>query len=1334
MGQTLAGIAGAVVGFAIGGPAGAQIGFAVGSGAYSLLNPQQISGPKLSDTKVQISSYGAALGMVYGGWRKAGNVIWAADLQEVESTSSGKGGPEITTTSYTASFAVALAETEHEAVRRIWAGGKLIYDITDSDDGPGQAASAAFASYFTFYSGSEAQLPDPTLEAVFGAGNVPAFRGVCYMVFTDLPVGAYGNTLPQLQVELTNNEPAVDADEVLAPLTLGPWTGSEQPAHSLGDTTYSYPADGSLYQGPSLGAAVAAMQADKPWAATYIGYYTSTEDVLSPFSGAAAASLADGAGARFVYLAYNYEQPSVVVDGFGDGSTDLQWCTPLACEFDNAVMAQSFPPGVGTASVGHTGIARLFPGGETVGFPYGTVSGFDGFGANCTGCPPEGGLFPVSRGIRHVYIKAERALTPPAQTCEPGDPCLLGIAQIPGNSDYCINCDGDISQNLQYTVESGSFLQLQAADIGSFEVFAYPLGPLLRASDPLNTEAFWEAAALEAGVSGTYGVDYPVVMTEAAVAVGTNAEVAAGSILLADLVEDICLRTRRLTAEQLELSALNDVVLGYGIGKQASARANLEPLRQAFFFDLIESEGLIKAVKRGGAAVATIGPDDLGAGEDEPAPYLAQPVRTQEAELPATLVVAYVAAATDYQTGTQRERRITTASEQQLGVELPVVMTDLKAAEVAAVLMYDAWVGRTMRTWATTRAWCHLEPGDLVNLNDGTVTVLVRIVDKLEAGPVIEWLSVDEDVAAYTPNVSPALTAGGGSAIRFEGPTKLELFDSPILQDSDDNAGYYAAASGYRSEWSGGRVFRSPDGVSYSTLQDFNVAATLGYAQTVLGDWAGGNTVDETNTVTVRVHSGTLVSVTDAQLLAGANGALLGREVIQFRTATLVGAGVYTLSGLLRGRRGTEWATGTHAEDESFALIQTTGLKRIGMDASELDVEYIYKAVTFGQALADAAEKPFTNTGVGKKPFAPVDLRAGTLPGTQDIGVTWNRRSRLSGRLLSPVPLGEATEAYEIDVFDLGTDELLRTLPAVGPSLLYTAAQQGEDGVTQDTSLRFDVYQLSAVVGRGYGASIVASGARGALPQLVTFTLGGSFASGAGLYAVLGSDRYEYTSVGGDTDLAGISTSFAAVIDAATDYAAAAVGPVIMVSGPVSEAFPVSAGQLSGGSALVLRITQEAADVRPGAREQYYVGWGSSTTWFSPIGTTFTLRLRRTTDGLVLLYRAYAVRTDAFQARQAQFDVVNAFNASGDREAYDLAVSFNYLVETMVVFTPLAEPFDWEVEAYCTEPTIDGLVGRRGTGAEPIDAAQPQIITATVSGPVVTGRTYRLTLGGVAYD
>jgi hypothetical protein len=56
---------------------------------------------------------------------------------------------------------------------------------------------------FRFHPGSETQLPDPLIEAHVGEGRAPAHRGLCTIVFEDLPLADVGNRIPNLTAEVT---------------------------------------------------------------------------------------------------------------------------------------------------------------------------------------------------------------------------------------------------------------------------------------------------------------------------------------------------------------------------------------------------------------------------------------------------------------------------------------------------------------------------------------------------------------------------------------------------------------------------------------------------------------------------------------------------------------------------------------------------------------------------------------------------------------------------------------------------------------------------------------------------------------------------------------------------------------------------------------------------------------------------------------------------------------------------------------------------------------------------------------------------------------------------
>lgn len=171
--------------------AGAAIGRAVGSLAGRAIDASMMpanEGPRLKSLHVMESREGAGLPTVFGRMRVGGQIIWASQfLEKRKERSAGKGGPKYAEYSYSVSFAVALCQGPITRVDRIWANGAPI---------------ALAGLNWRLYHGDETQQPDPLIEAIEGNGNAPAYRGVAYIVFEDLPLDAYGNRLPQLSFEV----------------------------------------------------------------------------------------------------------------------------------------------------------------------------------------------------------------------------------------------------------------------------------------------------------------------------------------------------------------------------------------------------------------------------------------------------------------------------------------------------------------------------------------------------------------------------------------------------------------------------------------------------------------------------------------------------------------------------------------------------------------------------------------------------------------------------------------------------------------------------------------------------------------------------------------------------------------------------------------------------------------------------------------------------------------------------------------------------------------------------------------------------------------------------
>lgn len=194
------GITGAQIGGAIGALAGSYVDAAIAGGR----NVHR-EGSRLSDVNIQSSSEGATIPRIYGRCRVAGQLIWATRFKETATTtrtsSGGKGLPKTvvseTDYTYSISFAVGLCAGEITKIGRVWADGTLIN---------------LSAYTVRVYGGSETQDADPLIESIEGEDNVPAYRGLAYVVFEDMPLAEFGNRIPQLQFEIIRSIGAANPD------------------------------------------------------------------------------------------------------------------------------------------------------------------------------------------------------------------------------------------------------------------------------------------------------------------------------------------------------------------------------------------------------------------------------------------------------------------------------------------------------------------------------------------------------------------------------------------------------------------------------------------------------------------------------------------------------------------------------------------------------------------------------------------------------------------------------------------------------------------------------------------------------------------------------------------------------------------------------------------------------------------------------------------------------------------------------------------------------------------------------------------------------------------
>ncbi|MEC8573721.1 MAG: host specificity protein, partial [Pseudomonadota bacterium] len=217
-------VGGAVAGLssvAIGRALGATVGRAIDSRLFGA-GSEPVETGRVERFRLTHASDGQPVAQVFGRMRVGGQVIWASQFRETTTTTGGggKGGgarqPQVTSYSYDVSLAIAVCGGEITHVGRVWADGE---EVAPKD------------LNMTVYRGTMDQAPDPVMEAIEGAGQVPAYRGTAYVVMENLSLERFGNRVPQFSFEVLRAEQPdsssydLDLPQLVQGVALMPGTG-----------------------------------------------------------------------------------------------------------------------------------------------------------------------------------------------------------------------------------------------------------------------------------------------------------------------------------------------------------------------------------------------------------------------------------------------------------------------------------------------------------------------------------------------------------------------------------------------------------------------------------------------------------------------------------------------------------------------------------------------------------------------------------------------------------------------------------------------------------------------------------------------------------------------------------------------------------------------------------------------------------------------------------------------------------------------------------------------------------------------------------------------------
>lgn len=319
-------------------------------------------------------------------------------------------------------------------------------------------------------------------------------------------------------------------------------------------------------------------------------------------------------------------------------------------------------------------------------------------------------------------------------------------------------------------------------------------------------------------------------------------------------------------------------------------------------------------------------------------------------------------------------------------VSAPWICDAAVAALVARILMQRSLnitgTGRIKLPWS----YCLLEPADLVTLTDealGFAKLPVRItaIGDDEDG-TLEVEVEDWPLGTASPARYPSQVAAGFQHNYNASPGSVDVpvfFEAPV-ERTTTGLEVYAAVKGSGPFWGGCGVWISLDGSNYKRMATVYGGARYG---SLTGPISAGNLPVA---VSGQLLSGSAADAAGLSTLCWVGGAV--QEYLAYETATLGGsAGVYTLSGLVRGGYGTSTAS-AHANGAPFVRVDDAIAKSGPLDLALIGKTISLKFTSFNifqageQSLADVSAYTYAITGamVALPPSAVTGLAVSAEP------------------------------------------------------------------------------------------------------------------------------------------------------------------------------------------------------------------------------------------------------------------------------------------------------------------------------------------------------------------
>lgn len=1071
-----------------------------------------IEGPRLDDLKGSTAGYGTphpnGLGLV----KTAAPCFFCEPIKEKKKKRKTKGGKYKEYT-YFGTWAAMVCGHEIQHVRRIWFDKHLVYDatgggITSIGDDADTVESldgnnTGLSNLIRIYLGTEEQEPDPrmlaTVEANEGADTCSAYKGIAYIFFEDVPLEKVGNRFPQVEVEFIGvGESVLDFTTVDGFLADPDYDNQFIPAAVSPNGRYVFSGTGTSWMTLDRNTDTITTAFD-PLRDSYHAHAIDDDGtVYALLSGSSDLySFGNFGNDAGVFLASPSDlsvNNTMRLFNVG-GSNKIVWpaqTTPakgiVVYDIDTDTLTELANPDAGSFFpwlIVQDSYGDVWASGPDIAindtFHFWRVVDNGGGSAAPDHVEMAGFVSPVGNENDLLHTPSGWFLS------DSTDLYLLD------EDDFSITLhrSGYAASGLYYPVSTIDFLRGVPAGLTEFwflgrnSTSAYVDVEKIRASDLATIDSHplseWDIGDTPLGLAySSYG-------NPALVSANTNFATSYVAVryftpssvilTLGDVIRHFSGLVGHVEDTDYTIHASVDAIIVDGLGwTQGQAKQGFDWLIDIYDVIARPHDGVTQFIARGVASSFTLTTPEFVIERGQPENRYKLTV-SNDTDMPAQVTFNFADLGNDLEpnnVSSGRDEQATDATGKMSIDGTTLTLAADNAQQMVDRYFRSKWFRRARSENRVSNERLAIEPGDVGTIDFDGLALKVEVEKarlSADGSIYLECLQYDQALAGLSEGVGSPAMGRPNSEIFSPGASTGFVLDLPLLTDAHDQSAPFLYVAGGPEDPDAqyiGTDFSQSDTGDPDTFEPgwagtgSSDPATYGATTTELPDalpWV----MDNGSTLTVVLADGTMSSVTEDQLYnnAALNMALVGDELIQFKTATLTAPLTYNLSGLLRGRRGTEHHMTNHSIGDRFIVLDSAiAMRTIG--ASEIgDTDYYIPAAPGSTPdVADVIALDFAANA--HRPYAPVYGSLTLDSGSGDWSIDATRRTRIGGAALDnqDVPLGEASEAWEADVYDGPTFK--RTISGTSLPMVYTNAMQVTDfGSPQVGGFEVNLYQMN---------------------------------------------------------------------------------------------------------------------------------------------------------------------------------------------------------------------------------------------------------------------------------